>query len=320
MDAKGDTGDERIAAVAARQYGAISTRQLAAMGVGRGGIRARVAGGRLHRLHQGVYAVGHVARSPERDRMAAVLACGRGVPGLVESSATVLERWGGAVSHRTAAVHWRLLAVESGPVDVLVSGRQGKRQQRGIRLHRSTTLLPADVTVKDGIPVTKPARTIADLQRIAGRPADAGGIPHRALRRAIRQAEFFDLPLEPGTGDRTRSDLERDFLRLCRRHRLPPPEVNVRVGRDLVDFLWRDKRLVVETDGYVPHRGKVAFQDDRERDLRLRRLGYTVIRLSERQVDEETTKVAEVLRAELAPWSEYVRPRSQARRSRAPAT
>lgn len=103
-----------------------------------------------------------------------------------------------------------------------------------------------------------------------------------------------------GGGDRTRSDLERDFLRLCRRHGLPEPEVNVRVSRHLVDFLWRDRRLVVETDGYRYHRGKTTFDDDRGRDLELRGLGYEVIRLSERQVDEQPRQVAEVLVARLA--------------------
>lgn len=100
--------------------------------------------------------------------------------------------------------------------------------------------------------------------------------------------------------DRTRSDLERDFLRLCRRHRLPAPEVNVRIGPHLVDFLWRARWLVVETDFYGFHRGRVAFQDDRGRDLDLRRLGFAVIRLSEKQVDEEPERVAEVLHAALA--------------------
>lgn len=255
----------------------------------------------MHRLHQGVYAVGHVAPSRERDWIAAVLACGRGSPGLAESSGSVLERWGGAISHRSAAAHWSLLPTRGGLVDMVVAGREGKRRQRGVRLHRSTTLLPAAVTLKDGIPVTKPARTISDLRQIAGRGPEEGGVSQRELRRAIRQAEFFGLPLGSEEGDRTRSDLERDFLRLCRRHRLPRPEVNVRVGRDLVDFLWREQRLVVETDGYVPHRGKIAFQDDRERDLRLRGLGFIVIRLSERQIDEEPARVAEALRRELAP-------------------
>lgn len=106
-------------------------------------------------------------------------------------------------------------------------------------------------------------------------------------------------------GDSTRSDLERDFLRLCRRHQLPQPAVNVRVGRYLVDFLWQDERLIVETDGYRYHRGRVAFQDDRARDVDLRVRGFQVIRLSEKQVAEEARRVAEVVRRALrvgAPW------------------
>ena len=96
--------------------------------------------------------------------------------------------------------------------------------------------------------------------------------------------------------DRTRSDLERDFLRLCRRHRIPAPHVNVRVGPHRVDFLWPDRRLVVETDGYRFHRGRVAFEDDRARDLDLRAQGYDVRRFTYRQVREEPSRIAADLR------------------------
>lgn len=95
--------------------------------------------------------------------------------------------------------------------------------------------------------------------------------------------------------DRTRSDLELDFLRLCRRHGLPTPEVNVPIDRYLVDFLWRDRSLIVETDSYVYHRGEEAFQDDHARDLELKNLGFEVVRLSERQINEEAGRVAEIL-------------------------
>jgi len=140
--------------------------------------------------------------------------------------------------------------------------------------------------------VTKPAQTIGDLR---------GLVSQTELRRAIRQANVLGLPIGPETGrDRTRSDLERDFLRLCRRYRLPLPEVNVRVGHFLVDFLWRDRRLAVETDGYRYHRGRQAFRDDRSRDLELRARGFEVVRLSEDQIDEEPGRVADVLRELLA--------------------
>jgi len=117
----------------------------------------------------------------------------------------------------------------------------------------------------------------------------------------IRQANVLGLPLEEADArDRTRSDLETAFLLLCRRSRLPRPEVNVRVGPFLVDFLWREARLVAETDSYLYHRGRAAFQDDRARDLELMRIGFRVLRLSERQVVEDPRRVAETLAAALS--------------------
>ena len=148
--------------------------------------------------------------------------------------------------------------------------------------------------------MTTPARTIADL-REAISVGRTGTIPSRELRKAIRQANVLGLPI--GAKDakvRTRSDLEEDFLRLCRRHRLSSPEVNVRIGPYLVDFLWRERRFVVETDSYLYHRGEVAFQEDRARDLDLMHRGFEVLRLSELQLDEEPAQVADVLAKRLA--------------------
>jgi very-short-patch-repair endonuclease len=119
--------------------------------------------------------------------------------------------------------------------------------------------------------VTSVPRTIEDLRR--------SRVSERLLRRATRQAELAKYALPPRTPRRrTRSDLEDDFLAFCLRHRLPAPEVNVKVGRHEVDFLWRSQRLAVETDFYGTHRGSVAFEDDHQRDLELRHLGYTVRR------------------------------------------
>jgi very-short-patch-repair endonuclease len=203
--------------------------------------------------------------------MAAVLACGDGA----------------VLSHGSAAVHWGLLRPLAGPIEISIPTHNGRRRRAGIRLHRRAGLVAADVTSHRGIPVTTPGRTVADLP---------GALSLRLARRARRQAEVFGLPLGPQhRSDGTRSDLERDFLRLCRRHALPLPEVNVRVGRWTVDFLWPDRRFVVETDSYLYHRGKVAFDDDHERDLGLRGLGYDVLRLSERQVAEGAEHLAALL-------------------------
>jgi very-short-patch-repair endonuclease len=160
--------------------------------------------------------------------------------------------------------------------------------------------MSGDVILHRGIPVTTPVRTIADL-RAAITDRRAWAVADWELRKATRQANVLGLPIgDEDRQDRTRSDLERDFLLLCRRHRLPRPDVNVRIGPYLVDFLWRERRLVVETDSYLYHRGRVAFQDDRGRDLDLTRRGYEVLRLSERQVDAEPERVAETLAAVLA--------------------
>lgn len=274
-----DRADLRIAKVAGRQHGIVSFAQLRALGLSEGAVAYRVRAGRLHRVHRGVYAVGHAAATAGSRWMAAVLACGEGA----------------VVSHRSAAVLWGLLRTRPGPIDITSPSYAGKAKRSGIRLHRSRTLSSVVATRRHNIPVTKPSRTIDDLRK-------SRSVPAWEVRRAIRQAGVLGLPL--GTGiesDRTRSDLERDFLRLCRRHSLPPPTVNTRIDRFEVDFLWRDRRLIVETDSYRYHRGHAAFLNDHDRDLRLRALGYEVIRLSEAQLNEEPVFVAEVLRRSLEP-------------------
>jgi very-short-patch-repair endonuclease len=160
-------------------------------------------------------------------------------------------------------------------------------------------MLLTDVTLRDRIPVTTPIRTVADL-RDANRHRRPGAIPAWEIRKAVRQANIIGLPIERrDAADRTRSDLEGAFLRLCRRYRLPPPEVNVRIGPYLVDFLWRERQFVVETDSYLYHRGEMAFQDDHARDLDLMGRGFEVLRISELQLDEEPARVADVLAGRL---------------------
>jgi very-short-patch-repair endonuclease len=288
--------DLRVAEIARKQYGVVSVNQLRQFDLSDKAIARRVSGGLLHRVHRGVYAAGHSAISPEGRWMAAVLALGGGP----RDGGAVLEHWGAAVSHRSALSLWSLLPLSQGSSHVIVAGYGGRARRAGIRVHRSLTLVPGDVTLHRGIPVTTPGRTIADLREaISTRRGSA--IPTHELRKAIRQANVIGLPIGPRDAKvRTRSDLEADFLRLCRRYRLPPPEVNVRIGLSLVDFLWRERWLVVETDSYLYHRGEAAFQDDHARDLELMRRGFEVMRLSELQLDEEPAHVAEVLTARLA--------------------
>lgn len=267
--------DVRIAEHARRQHGAVSIGQLRAAGLSDGAVIKRCRSGRLHRLHRGVYAVGHIAASVERRWMAAVLALGDGA----------------VLSHRSAAELWSLLPTRDGAVDVSLPSRSGRLRRTEIRVHRPVALEPGETTRHRAIPVTSLTRTLADLRR---------AVPERESRRAIRQAEFLGLAVAPEfEPDRTRSELERKFLSLCRRHRLPMPAVNLRVGPLTVDFCWVEQRLIVETDGYASHRGRAAFEDDRARDLELRALGYDVLHLSYRQVVDSSAEVAAILRSEL---------------------
>ncbi|HEV2857073.1 MAG TPA: DUF559 domain-containing protein [Solirubrobacterales bacterium] len=120
------------------------------------------------------------------------------------------------------------------------------------------------------------------------------------MRRAIRQAEHKGIRLHGVESDRTRSNLESAFLSLYRRHRLPTPEVNVKLGRWEVDFLWRKQKLVVEADFFAYHRGSISFEDDYARDLDLRAAGFTVLRFNDKQLEDEPERVAADVARELA--------------------
>lgn len=275
----GDKGRESaLARLAARQHGVVSISQLASLGFDRRAIAKRARAGRLHRVHRGVYAVGHTRLTFRGQALAGVLACG-------ESA---------VASHRTAAALWALLPPPAGfPLHVTVPAQGGRRSRPRITIHASTTLSAGAITERHGIPLTRPSRTLRDIKR-------AG--PHSLYLQVFRRAVDRRL-VEPPAGpadELTRSELERLFLALCRRHRLPAPEVNVRVGPYEVDFLWRDQGVVVETDGFAFHGDRCAFEADRARDAALGRRGLRVLRFSYLQVTEEPDLVAAALRRALA--------------------
>ena len=165
-------------------------------------------------------------------------------------------------------------------------------------IHRAA-LPAADVTTKHGIPVTTPARTLTDLADV---------LPRRRLERALDEAAYLRLDLsdlqprpgrrgrgvlasvlrrhEPGT-TRTRSELEERMLVLCEGFRLPAPEVNNSIEGYTVDFLWREQRLIVETDGWGAHGTRSAFERDRRRDGDLLAAGWRVLRISHARLERE---------------------------------
>jgi hypothetical protein len=163
--------DAQLAALAARQHGVVARRQLRALGLRDTAITERAAAGRLHRVHRGVYAVGHIVLTPRGRCMAAVLAGGPD---------TVL-------SHKHAAAHWQLMPDPGGWIHVSRARREGRRRRHGFVVHRLKALQEDEVTEEGGIPITTVARTLLDLAEV---------VPRRALERAADQAEalrLFDL-------------------------------------------------------------------------------------------------------------------------------
>ncbi len=87
----------------------------------------------------------------------------------------------------------------------------------------------------------------------------------------------------------TESELEEGFLALCDAAGFPRPEVQQYLtlpGGDVirVDFLWREQRVVVETDGDRGHRTPWARERDARRDLLLTEAGWHPVRLTWRMV------------------------------------
>jgi very-short-patch-repair endonuclease len=296
--------DAAIARVAEAQHTVVALAQLGALGLSDSGVRKRVRSGRLHRIHHGVYAVGHGRLTRAGRWMAAVLAY-----------------WPTAcLSHRSAAALWNVRPDNRPTADVSLR-RRSVRSRRGIAAHASATLTGADCTTVDGIPCTTLARTLLDLAEVVDR---------RGLERAIEQAEvlrLFDLRavedlLARANGRRgaavlravladlaepalTRSDLEEGFLALCRAGQLSSPEVNVALVVDdgppiEVDFLWRAQRLAVETDAFGTHGTRHSFERDRRRDQRLKLAGYDPLRFTRRQILKEPDSVLATVAALLA--------------------
>jgi very-short-patch-repair endonuclease len=289
----GSSAEHWIGLLAARQYGVAGRRQLLALGFGRCSIQRRLAQGRLHQVHRGVYAVGHRVLSMQGRWMAAVLAAGPGA----------------ALSHRSAAA-LNAIGSETGEIDVTVP--IARRNRRGLCIHVSP-LAPDEITEVDGIPVTTVARTILDLAAVWPRHRLERTMHEAELRRLTSPTSLDELlrrhPRRRGNatlraimatarlGDQmTRSEFEARFLAFIDDAGLPRPETNVLVERFEVDCAWRTPRLIVELDGHATHSTRRKFESDRARDRALQAAGWRVIRITWRQMKEEAGELATDLR------------------------
>jgi len=286
--------EARLAQLAHGQHGVVSTAQLHALGFSRQAIYTR-RGRLLHRVHRGVYAVGHTRLSPKGRRMAAVLACG---PGAV-------------LSHRAAAGLHGVYHPGSGLIDVTAATRHNLP---GIRCHSVRQPLDGDDrTIIDGIPVTSLARTGLDCaETLISRQLQA--ILENAERQEKLNLLAFDALIARSPGRHgikpltqalanlrddppwTQSELEDAFLQLIQRAGLPTPLTNQIVEGFLVDAYWPEHNLVVEVDGWKTHKTKRAFEVDRQRAVKLEIAGYRVARFTRDRIMNHPAEVARDLR------------------------
>jgi Protein of unknown function (DUF559) len=283
----------RVARLADRQAGMVGAAQLAALDVDTRETSRWVTQGYLLCRHPRVYAVGHRAPSVEADLWAAVLYAG---PGAMLSHATAL--W------------WRGL-LDKQPYPLQVTTPRRCRSLRGIRVYgrRARERVP-----HNGLPTTTVEQALLDFAATA---------PIEKVRYALANADYHKvldvsaLRVIAGTGRagsiklrealkrhepklaRTRSPLERLFLPLCERARIPLPDVNVRIEGVLVDAVWRQRKLVVELDGRDNHSSWAQIQEDRTKEITLRAAGFDVIRYGTRQVEEQPALVTRDLRSAL---------------------
>jgi hypothetical protein len=273
------TATKAIRGLAEKQHGVIAHRQILELGVGRTLALRRHEAGLLIPLHQGVYALGHQRLTREGKWMAAVLACG---PGSVLSHFSGGHLWG--------------LCGSYGSIEVLrQAGGLKPKGHRGVRLHQTRRLEPYEVTMERGIPVVVMERVLLDLARrtdakrlerifVQAHKRDDFSwnrlgriITRRRGCKGVGKLRRIAVELDPEALE-TKSVPEVDFLALWRPLEMPTPAVNVLIEGHLVDFLWTDAKVIVETDSWSHHGDPLAFEKDHQRDVEITAAGYDVHR------------------------------------------
>ena len=300
---KSDTPpDVRVARIAARQHGMVSAKQLLACGIDDDATSVRARNGRLHRMHQGVYGVGHGPLTLDARFMAAVLAGG---------DRAVLSRW--ATAALACLIRW-----DDRLIDV-TTPYSAPRARPGIHFHRARNLDPRDTTTIRGIPTTTPARALlevapylsderlkrltrkaqaenlATIEQLAQTLSRAHG--HRATKRLAALVETGPAP--------TRSTDEDIVLDLILKAGFEHPVVNQRLdGTNYYpDLRWPAARLTLEVDSQW-HDGPLANELDATRQAELEAHGERVLRTTRAQAEARPRQLLRRLHAAGAPYTD----------------
>lgn len=277
---------ERLARLAARQERVVSIWQLDELGFTRREVEGLVKRGYLHRVHRGVYAVGH----PKLDRrgwlFAALLSAGDG----------------SFLSPRTAAGIRRLCGLNTWNIEVVVPGTN-TRKRPGLILHGTQSLLhPGEVSIVDGLRI---ATVPLILIQIAPTTSEAELIRmiEQGIRRGALRIDEMEAALHRHAGERgvaklrralkryrprpfDKSDLERSVAEaIAADPRIPTPERNAhrRVGGIdwELDFFFEKERVALEVDGGRYHLTPQDREPDRLKDAKLLAEGIRPFRITD---------------------------------------
>lgn len=212
----------------------------------------------------------------------------------------------------TAARLWGMRGLDGWDgreVHMVVPGLKTPRKPTGVEPH-AWDVRPEEVVVVGGVRVTDPGRTLRDVLPGQSREVAVCLMDSALEQGLIRVGEVEALNdamrgrcgcvdvrrwWEPADG-RAQSPLETRIRLICRDGGVPPDELQRRFtdreGRTVavVDFWWREARLIGEADGIGPHSTPCALARDRERqnalqvlypDVRIVRFTWADLRRSE---------------------------------------
>jgi len=297
--------DRLLRAMAETQYGVFTRQQAIAAGVSSRSIDDRNSSGVYERLLPGVFCIAGTPDQWHRSVIAAVFA------------ATAPA----AASHRTAAHLWGMTDRQPEAIEV-VSRRHKRVRRHHHQIRESKDLRSSDIVDVDGIPTTAAVRTIVDLGASAPpwlveRCLDTGlrkklfdiWEVQRFIMRVARKGRNGIGTIRPLVEERltwkgiTESDLEDLLRRIVATTPYPMPEAQFvvsevngeSVGR--FDFAYPTRVSIIETDSEEFHMDPVSFQRDREKQNRAHALGWTVYRVTWRQLIDDPDSVRAIIAA-----------------------
>lgn len=278
---------ETLHLVASRQYGLVSHAQLTELGVSGHRLSRMLRSGQVAPVRRGVYRVCGASPSWRSAAMAAHLAAG---------GETVL-------SHTSAGVLWGILEYRAHRGSIELTG-PGYSRLEGVAYHRHA-LGSHERTVRDGIPVTTPARTLLDLserfeteqfgrliddalrrrlvslQGLRSLADDHAGRGRRRLR-TVRAALADRLSgYDPGA-----NKWEQKMDRLWDVWGLPPAKRQYTIDAGghiyIPDRAIVDLKVAVDWNGYEYHGSRSGFDHDSRRRAELAAAGWCLLDFTSR--------------------------------------